>query len=126
MLENESFGLYLRKIRKLSKLSLNELENRSGVSSALLSRIENGKRNPSYKSICKIAPHLNVSSAELLAKAGLLSDNPVLIIDNDKTKELIINLTEAKKELLMALDPLSEETIRLIVKVIKSIMSTKS
>lgn len=69
-------GLYIKKIREERKLSLRQLSERSGVSHAYLSQIENGKRGvPSPDIIKKISPHLNVPYQELMKVAGHITED---------------------------------------------------
>ncbi|MCM3599356.1 helix-turn-helix domain-containing protein [Robertmurraya korlensis] len=69
-------GLYLKKLRVERKISIRQLSEKSGVSHAYLSQIENGKRGvPSPDIIKKIAPHLNVSYKELMKAAGHINDD---------------------------------------------------
>ncbi|MEK5477556.1 helix-turn-helix transcriptional regulator [Paenibacillus sp. FSL R5-0407] len=66
-----SFGEYLRELRELKDLSLNQLAEKSGVSNAQISRIENGLRElPRPETIKKLAQGLNVPATELMEKAG--------------------------------------------------------
>lgn len=67
------FGLYLRNLRKENNLSIRQLAERSNVSNAYLSQVENGKRSsPSPEILKKLSEHLNVSYDELMNKAGYI------------------------------------------------------
>lgn len=56
----------LKELRELRGLSIYELEDISDVSSSYINNLENGyKKNPSLKTMKKLAKALNVSVAEL-------------------------------------------------------------
>ncbi len=67
-------GPYLRKLRKDQRLSLREVENRTGVSNSYLSQIENGKRPASIDILKRLAPVYEVSLKDLMGLAGMLTD----------------------------------------------------
>ena len=56
----------LAKFRLQSRLSLDKLSERSGVSKAMLSQIERGESNPTVSTLWKIATGLRVSFNDLL------------------------------------------------------------
>jgi len=67
------FGDYLKKLREEKDISQKELAEKSGVSSAELSRIETGYRKKISPNVIKaISPYLDVSYENLLARAGYL------------------------------------------------------
>lgn len=86
-LSSDLIGKEIRKLRELSGLSVNELGRRSGVSSAGISRIENGiRKNPTLDVLTKLSKCLNVNAAYLLS----FVDEQVSIIElNPKEKEVI-------------------------------------
>lgn len=61
-----ALGRNVLKYRKLKNLSLDELAQRSGVSKAMLSQVEQEKVNPTVAVVWKIAHGLGVSIHELL------------------------------------------------------------
>ena len=63
-----SFGVRVRNLRKISKLSIEELAFRSDINKNYLSDVERGKRNLSLKAIEKIAKGLNVPIEALFIK----------------------------------------------------------
>lgn len=70
-----AFGAYLKQLRKRAGLSQRELEALSGISNAEISRIETGDRKkPSPISLKALAPHLGVSYAELMQRAGYIEE----------------------------------------------------
>ncbi|ASB87308.1 helix-turn-helix domain-containing protein [Bacillus sonorensis] len=72
------FGDHLRQLRERKKLTVNQLAMYSGVSSAGISRIENGKRGvPKPATIRKLANALKIPYEELMASAGYISATTV-------------------------------------------------
>jgi SOS regulatory protein LexA len=70
----KEFGAYLKKLRKEKGLTIRQLEEKSGVSNAYLSQLENGKRGlPSPDILKKIHEPLEVGYDELMEKAGYIS-----------------------------------------------------
>ncbi|KKB75311.1 MULTISPECIES: transcriptional regulator [Bacillus] len=73
-----NFGSHLRQLRERKKLTVNQLAMYSGVSSAGISRIENGKRGvPKPATIRKLADALKIPYEELMASAGYISASTV-------------------------------------------------
>jgi transcriptional regulator with XRE-family HTH domain len=63
----------LRDLRKLKGFTIRELADRSGVSAAYISQLENGNRGiPSPEVLMKFSEGLNVSYSELMEVAGYL------------------------------------------------------
>lgn len=70
-MENEfliKFGLHLRKLREEKNLSIRELELRGDIDRHMLSRIENGKSNPTLLTIKKICDALEIKLEDLFNK----------------------------------------------------------
>jgi transcriptional regulator with XRE-family HTH domain len=61
-----TFGQRLRHVRRSAGLSQSELEERSGIPKARVSRYENGRVLPSLGTLRKLASALGVSEATLL------------------------------------------------------------
>lgn len=70
-----SLGRYLRKFRIDRGELLKEMADKIGVSSAMLSAIENGKRNPSQDFAPKIADAYNLDAAERCELFQLVAEN---------------------------------------------------
>ena len=71
-------GFYeqLRDMRKLKGFTIRELADRSGVSAAYISQLENGNRGiPSPEVLMKLSEGLNTSYASLMQVAGYLEQN---------------------------------------------------
>jgi transcriptional regulator with XRE-family HTH domain len=63
----------LRDLRKLKGFTIRELADRSGVSAAYISQLENGNRGiPSPDVLMKFSEGLNISYSELMEIAGYL------------------------------------------------------
>ncbi|ADP33881.1 helix-turn-helix domain-containing protein [Bacillus atrophaeus] len=72
-----AFGEQLRALRKARHLTVNQLAIYSGVSSATISRIENGKRGiPKPATIRKLADTLKMPYENLMAAAGHITPFP--------------------------------------------------
>ena len=71
----QSFGPYLKELRRVCGLSLKQVEKAAGVSNAYLSQIERDLRNPPHPDILKrLAQVYEVLPRELLIAAGYLED----------------------------------------------------
>lgn len=64
--------------RKISKLSLDELSRRAGVSKGMLVEIEKGSANPSIGILCKLSAALGLSVADLV---NVSSEPAVHLVD---------------------------------------------
>jgi transcriptional regulator with XRE-family HTH domain len=62
-----------RLLRQEAGLSQEEVARRGNVSLTHITRLENGRSNPTYKILERIATGLGVSSAELFSLAGVLA-----------------------------------------------------
>ncbi len=60
------FGQQVRKLRKQQGLTQEELAEKAMIDPKSIIEIENGKRNPSLKTMHKIAKVLKTSTSELL------------------------------------------------------------
>lgn len=72
-----TFGNYLKALRKESGYTLREVEGISGVSNAYLSQLENGKiKNPSLSVLHKLSKAYEISYGLLMKHAGFpLNEN---------------------------------------------------
>lgn len=69
------FGEYLKLLRGKLRMSLRDVERRTGVSNVYLGQIEQAKRPPPHPNILKkLAPLYDVSVYELMAAAGYLDE----------------------------------------------------
>jgi transcriptional regulator with XRE-family HTH domain len=73
MSNNNDLGKIIKQQRITTPLTLQELAQKSGVSSSHLGRIERGERFPSARILRKIAKPLGFDEDELFTLAGFLS-----------------------------------------------------
>jgi len=72
----ESFGSYMRRLRKSRGLTLKQVETQAKVSNAYISQIERALRNPPHPDILKrLAKTYDVPLRELLVAAGYLEED---------------------------------------------------
>lgn len=70
-----NFGEYLKLLREKQRMSLRDVERRTGVSNAYLGQIEQAKRPAPHPNILKkLAPVYDVAVYELMAAAGYLDE----------------------------------------------------
>jgi len=70
-----NFGEYLKGLREKQRMSLRDVERRTGVSNAYLGQIEQAKRPPPHPNILKkLASLYGVPVYELMAAAGYLDE----------------------------------------------------
>jgi len=72
--QRDAFGSFLRAQRRLAKLSLREMAERTKVSNAYLSQIERGLHAPSVRVLRSLARALDLSAEVMMAQAGLVDD----------------------------------------------------
>jgi transcriptional regulator with XRE-family HTH domain len=99
----EAFGQFIHTQRKLAKLSLRDLADRTEVSNAYLSQIERGLHAPSVRVLKSLADAFNLSAETMLEQAGLVDESGS---DATPDTEAVIRsdprLSEAQKEALLA------------------------
>jgi transcriptional regulator with XRE-family HTH domain len=72
-----AFYDHLKHLRKRKGFTIREVADRSGVSAAYISQLENGNRGiPSPEILMKLSEGLNSSYAELMSIAGYLETDP--------------------------------------------------
>lgn len=100
---NETLGRHLKRVRRERKLTLRDVEKKTGISNAYLSQLENGKIvKPSPSVLHKLAECYHVSYEQLMKLAG----HPLPVIRTDKTKAKpafrmssgLIDLTKEEKK----------------------------
>lgn len=72
----DALGGFIRTQRQLAKLSLRQMAALSNVSNAYLSQVERGLHQPSLKVLNSIAEALQLSTEQLLARAGWAVSQP--------------------------------------------------
>ena len=73
---SSSLGGFIRAQRLSAKLSLREMASMTNVSNAYLSQVERGLHQPSLKVLQSIADALQLSTEQLLNRAGWSSSAP--------------------------------------------------
>ncbi len=74
----------IRKLRKKQNISMKELGLSIGVSESTISLYENGKRQPDYNTLIKIADYFNVSTDYLLGHTCFQSEGSNIFIAHEK------------------------------------------
>lgn len=69
-----AFGRAVRTVRDEKGISQNRLAETTGFTQGWISDTENGKRNPSWSNVVRLARGLGVSVSELAARAEALDD----------------------------------------------------
>ena len=99
----EAFGQFIHTQRKLAKLSLRDLADRTELSNAYLSQIERGLHAPSVRVLKSLADAFNLSAETMLEQAGLVDESGG---EGTPDTEAVIRsdprLSEAQKEALLA------------------------
>ena len=69
----ETIGKLLRQYRELNKLTLRSVEEKTGISNAYLSQLENGKiANPSANTLYKLSSVYDVDLKTILTAGGVI------------------------------------------------------
>jgi transcriptional regulator with XRE-family HTH domain len=102
----EVMGEFIRSQRKLARLSLREMAERTRVSNPYLSQIERGLHEPSVRVLRSIAEALNISPEVMLAHAGLLDEDETRAetasVDTEAVLRADPRLTGDQKQALLA------------------------
>ena len=93
----ERLGGRIRELRQQRKLSLEALATRSGVSRAMLSKLERGENNPTLVVAVKIAKALGVTLSQLI---GVEEQQRVVVIRRDQRMVFRDPETGFERELL--------------------------
>jgi transcriptional regulator with XRE-family HTH domain len=91
-------GETLHAIRKVKRISLTELSEKSGVQMATLSRIENKKMVGTLESHIQIAKALGIDVTELYK--GLSHQNAIIDFGHDKNTDVFTHSDKASYEIL--------------------------
>ena len=68
-----AIGVRIRKLRVQKKLTLDDLANESGVSRAMISRIERGEASPTASLLARVCAALGLSLSAFFAQEGEVS-----------------------------------------------------
>ncbi|MGF1473669.1 MAG: helix-turn-helix domain-containing protein [Rubrobacteraceae bacterium] len=78
---SEKLGLRVRELRRKRGLTLNELAGSSGVSRAMISKIERGEKNPTLVVAARISEGLGIPLSRL---AGTEEHREVVVVSRDR------------------------------------------
>ena len=78
---SEKLGFRVRELRRVKGLTLNELAETSGVSRAMISKIERGEKNPTLVVAAGISEGLGVTLSQLI---GTVERREVVVIPRDR------------------------------------------
>jgi transcriptional regulator with XRE-family HTH domain len=76
-----ALGMAVKARRQELGLTQEQLYLRTDIHQRYLSNVENGKRNPSYASLRRLAEGLGLSASELIAAAEQLEQSGVQVVD---------------------------------------------
>ena len=100
-------GLLLKESRKLSKLTLRQVEESTGISNAYLSQLENGKiKKPSANVLYKLASIYRVDINSLLRASGIIkkTDESTKLSDDFLSKVAFFASELSEREMEEVLD----------------------
>lgn len=123
----QSFGEYLKSLRKQRGLTLIQLQEKSKVSNSYLSQVENNQFTPSNEVLAKLSKPLGVPLIKLMYKAGHIPDeiyqehwdiegqlmeDELTIKDSIKRiRQLLSQKTERENQLKQSLNNKTQEKI---------------
>ncbi len=83
----ETFGAYIKRLRKEKGLTLKQVEKAARVSNAYVSQVERGRRNPPHPYILKrLAKAYDISQRDLLVAAGYLEEDTAERVERAKVE----------------------------------------
>jgi transcriptional regulator with XRE-family HTH domain len=125
----ETFGPYMRQLRKSQGLTLKQVETQAKVSNAYISQIERGLRNPPHPDILKrLAKAYDVQHRELLIAAGYLEEDSAEIAKRreiEKAYEHVRTDPKFKQGTRLKGTHISLETKRFIVEMYEKLTERK-
>jgi transcriptional regulator with XRE-family HTH domain len=78
---SERFGVRVRGLRRERRLTLEGLAERSGVSRAMISKLERGEKNPTLVVVAKVAEGLGVTLSQLV---GVKEKREVVVVPRER------------------------------------------
>jgi transcriptional regulator with XRE-family HTH domain len=79
----------MRKIRKSKGLTLKQLGQKIGMSSGMLSRLENNQSSPPIATLAKIAQGLEVPISVFFEEQGESTDHKYIVTHNDQRRQVV-------------------------------------
>lgn len=112
-----NLGNELKKIRLNKKLTLVELSNLSGVGKSTISDIENGKINPSVKTVIKLSKSLGVESETLFKETSANNLKNEVASNKEKIDSFTIKLVNELLTENIIQDPenIPDEIVKMIM-----------
>jgi transcriptional regulator with XRE-family HTH domain len=89
-------GENIRELRKEKGLSLQELSQKSGVSTSMISQIERSNADPTMTTLYKICTALNITIAELIMENEELG----IVVKRDNRKTMFLPNSKVKYQML--------------------------
>lgn len=86
MQEIKELGSKIKKLRRERKFTLTELSEKSGVSQGYLSRIENGKNDPTFSVLLQIARALQIQVSMLYQEENKKNEHISIIRKNQRIR----------------------------------------
>lgn len=114
---SQDFGVYIKELRRRRKLTIRQLDQRSGVSHSYISQMERGERGiPSPDILMKLSKPLGIEYEELMIVAGHL-----------KREQKESFLTDPEKlELYEVIEKSSKETKLILIDVARRLNQKES
>jgi transcriptional regulator with XRE-family HTH domain len=127
--ENFQLGVFLKRARESQNLSTRDLEKRvresdrdRAVTASQINKIENGKTNPSFQTLQKIAAALDLPLVIILDGSSMEPDTVTIVSTPEVAQKLPQTLQRAELvELLLFCQQLNDEQISAILEVARSI-----
>jgi len=92
-MDNETFGEYISRIRKLKSLSQRKLGILSGLSNTTINRIENDTNiKPDIMTLKTLAKCLNIDEIHFLKASGYIDDNTTSVHENTEAWNTFKNI----------------------------------
>lgn len=108
----EQLGKRIRELRNQQGLTLDELAERSGVSRAMLSKIERGENNPTLVVAVKVAVALGVTTAQLI---GVEERKEAIKVPKNRRISFVEAETGLERQLFPAFEGRPLEFVRLVI-----------
>ena len=94
-LDSNEFKIRLKEVRKIRKLTQQELAEKTGIPVTSIAHFESGSRKPSLENFYKLIVVLNVSGDYLLGRTDQYSD-----LGTDPISKSIQGLPESEREMI--------------------------
>ena len=85
------FAERIKLIRKNKKMTQREFADKFNISSGTIAMWETGKREPDFKTLCKIADYFNCTTDYLLGRTNDPGDKKITVSSEDDTVGYVIS-----------------------------------